>query len=44
LLGWHPRWSVSDAVAHTMTWYRRVADGADAAALCREQLAGYVTV
>jgi CDP-glucose 4,6-dehydratase len=41
-LGWRPRWSVTEAVKQTMSWYRQVADGADAGALCRAQLASYL--
>jgi CDP-glucose 4,6-dehydratase len=35
-LGVHPRWSLEEAVRRTMDWHRRLGDGADARALCRE--------
>ena len=38
LLGWQPRWTFEEAVAATIEWYRDVSDGADPAALTREQI------
>lgn len=40
-LGWQPRWDFAAAVAHTVRWYREVAQGRPALALCLEQLQGY---
>lgn len=37
-LGVAPRWNLKTAVEHTMTWYRDVANGADARALCLQQI------
>lgn len=33
-LGIEPRWALRESVRRTMLWYRRLADGADARALC----------
>jgi len=41
VLEWHPRWHFSDAVRETVTWYRAVAGGADAAGLVRAQIQTY---
>lgn len=41
LLGWRTRLSVSTAVALSVDWYRRCHAGADARALCLEQIAAY---
>ena len=30
-LGWAPSWTFDDALAHTVEWYRRHADGLEAA-------------
>ena len=38
-----PRWGLHTGVARTMAWYRRVADGADAAALCHQDIAAFET-
>ena len=38
-LGWSPRWSVLEAVRHTIGWYALHHRGADAAALRREMVA-----
>lgn len=43
LLDWWPRWGVERAVAETVTWYRKVRDGADPREVSRQQLARYVT-
>lgn len=42
LLGWTPRWDLPMTLSQTSNWYRRWADGADAAGLIDEQLADYV--
>lgn len=41
LLGWRPRWGTAEAVAETMEWYRRHADGADPVALADASLARF---
>ncbi len=41
VLGVFPRWSIETAVARTMAWYRAVAAGADAGALCEADIADY---
>ena len=41
-LGVVPRWTLEEAVARTMRWYRAHADGADAGALCGDDMAAYV--
>jgi len=41
ILGFESCLAAPDAVAWTMDWYRRQADGEDALALCRAQLARY---
>lgn len=40
-LGFESRLEAPQAVAMTMDWYRRQANGEDALALCREQIEGY---
>jgi CDP-glucose 4,6-dehydratase len=40
-LGLRPRWSLAEAVAHTMNWYRRVEDGADPRAVCLSDIDAY---
>jgi CDP-glucose 4,6-dehydratase len=40
-LGFESRLEAPDAVALTMDWYRRQANGEDALSLCREQIDGY---
>jgi CDP-glucose 4,6-dehydratase len=40
-LGWHPRWSLSQAIEHTVAWARQRGTGADARALCLQQIASY---
>jgi len=40
-LGWRPRWSFAEAVGHTVGWYQRRHEGADARALCLKQLEVY---
>jgi len=41
LLGFESRLDAPQAVEWTMDWYRRWADGADALALCEEQISLY---
>ncbi len=41
-LGWTPRWSFDDAVAHTADWYRRANAGESAQDLCQEQIQTYL--
>lgn len=44
-LGWSPRWTFAEAVAHTVVWYRADHDGATAAdlrALSLAQIDGYM--
>ena len=41
LLGWRPRWSFEQALAHTFNWYREVGAGADPLAATRRDLAAY---
>lgn len=36
-----PKWSLSDAVARTMNWYRAQCKGADARALCLDEISAY---
>ena len=40
-LGVVPRWTLAQAVARTMRWYRAVADGADARAQCLADIDAY---
>lgn len=40
-LGVNPRWGLLESVTRTMTWYRRQADGANAATLCAEDIAAF---
>jgi CDP-glucose 4,6-dehydratase len=40
-LGWSPVWSVPQAVAETIAWYRAHASGADARAITLEQINAY---
>jgi CDP-glucose 4,6-dehydratase len=40
-LGWRPRWSLEEALAHTVAWYRSWARGADMAAICVDQIRAY---
>jgi CDP-glucose 4,6-dehydratase len=40
-LGVTPRWALPEAVSRTMNWYRRLAEGADARALCETDIADY---
>jgi CDP-glucose 4,6-dehydratase len=40
-LGLRPRWSLTEAVARTMNWYRRVETGADARAVCLSDIDAY---
>jgi CDP-glucose 4,6-dehydratase len=42
-LGFESRFDAPAAVALTMDWYRRQANGEDALSLCRAQIAGYET-
>lgn len=41
VLGVAPRWPLQQAVARTMHWYRRIADGGDARALCEADIAAH---
>jgi CDP-glucose 4,6-dehydratase len=41
VLGVRPVWGLAESVRITMQWYRRLADGADARALCLADLADY---
>lgn len=41
-LGWNPQWDFRASVKRTGLWYRRHAEGADAASLCREDIMSYV--
>ena len=45
LLGWSPAWKFSDAVEHTIKWYRAISDSGTAAAqsLTSAQIANYVS-
>ncbi len=40
-LGWRPQWDLDTAVRRTSVWYRGVADGADARALCLDDIRAY---
>jgi len=40
-LGWRPRWSLQQALEHTVTWHRAWRRGADMQAVCREQIGTY---
>jgi len=40
-LGVTSRWALSEAVQRTMLWYRRLAEGADARALCEADIADH---
>lgn len=40
-LGWEPVWDFATAVARTVGWYRRAADGDAACAACRDDIAAY---
>jgi CDP-glucose 4,6-dehydratase len=40
-LGWEPALRLTDALDYTLAWYRQEAAGADAAALCADQIANY---
>ncbi len=40
-LGWQPRWSLVDALAHTVAWHRAWLAGGDMAAASRAQIAAY---
>lgn len=44
ILGVKPRWSLSDAIRHTMEWYRGQHRGEEARTLCESQLAAYETL
>lgn len=41
ILGVRSRWSLAEAVAHTMSWYRAQFEGMEALALCESQIAEY---
>lgn len=38
-LGWEPRWSVKEAITHTVNWYVANAGGTDMYDLCKQQIA-----
>lgn len=40
-LGVTPRWTLTEAVHRTMTWYRAQHEGADAQVLCKAEIAAY---
>ena len=40
-LGIKPRWSLAEAIDHTMSWYSAQHEGADARELCESQISGY---
>lgn len=42
-LGVSPKWNLTESVARTMSWYRSQHQGADAHALCLEEIAAYKT-
>jgi CDP-glucose 4,6-dehydratase len=39
--GWALRWAFEDAVAYTIEWYRRYAEGDPMLAFTRQQIAAY---
>ena len=41
LLGWQPRWNISDSVKETIVWYREVANGANPTDLTKAQIEKY---
>jgi CDP-glucose 4,6-dehydratase len=41
-LGWAPRWSLQQALEHTVAWQRAWLRGDDMQAVCRDQIATYV--
>ena len=41
LLGWQPRWSLQEALTHTVGWYQAWVRGADMAAFSLEQIAAW---
>ena len=43
-LGWQPRWSLDDALAHTVAWHRAWLAGDDMAAASRGQIAAFGAV
>lgn len=43
LLGVRPAWGLAESVRRTMQWYRKLADGGNARALCLADLADYET-
>ncbi|MBC7682208.1 MAG: CDP-glucose 4,6-dehydratase [Ferruginibacter sp.] len=43
-LGWQPRWSLEDALAHTVAWHRAWLAGDDMAAASRAQIAAFGVV
>lgn len=40
-LGWRPRWSLDEALAMTVDWYRAYLEGRDMAAVSRQQINDY---
>lgn len=43
VLGYKPRWSLLEAVQHTLSWYRRQRQGERADVLCEEDIAAFET-
>jgi CDP-glucose 4,6-dehydratase len=41
LLGWHPRWNLKTALARTLAWHLAWKQGADMAAISRQQIMEY---
>ena len=41
LLGWQPRWNISESVKETIVWYREVANGANPTDLTKAQIEKY---
>jgi CDP-glucose 4,6-dehydratase len=41
VLAWQPVWNFEDAVAHTVSWYRKTSEGSDPVTLTRQQIADY---
>jgi CDP-glucose 4,6-dehydratase len=40
-LGWHPRWTLQDALTHTTSWYKAWSRGCDMTAFTFEQISAY---
>jgi len=41
VLGWQPRWDFSTTIAQTVSWYRRVHEGANAQEITRQQISEF---